>query len=101
MANGVDTLILGCTHYPLLRGVLHSVTGGEVELISSAEEVAKDVYKVLVDTGLLRRARELGTRRFIVSGDPDHFRAVGSRFLPGITSVERMPWPVPQALVNP
>lgn len=88
MSQGVDTVILGCTHYPLLRGVLHSVTKGEVELISSAEEVAKDVYVRLREMGLLRRARATGERRFIVSGDAEHFREVGSRFLPQLDSVE-------------
>lgn len=92
IAARVDTMILGCTHYPLLTGVLHSVTKGGVELISSADEVAKDVYSKLVETGLLRRKREVGTRRFIVSGDPEHFRSVGSRFLAGLDAVENRPW---------
>lgn len=89
---GVDTLVLGCTHYPLLRGVLHSVTKGAVELISSAEEVAKDVYATLVAKNLLRREREVGSRIFIVSGDSEQFRRVGSRFLPGLQQVESKPW---------
>jgi glutamate racemase len=93
VGKGVDTLVLGCTHYPMLKGVLYSVTGGEVELISSADEVAKDTYATLVERGLLRRVRELGTCRFIVSGDAGHFRRVGSRFLPGIRAVEQRPWP--------
>jgi glutamate racemase len=92
LASGVDTLILGCTHYPLLKGVLHSLTNGEIELISSADEVAKDVYARLVEYGLLRRAREVGTRRFLVSGDADRFKVVGSRFLAGLGSVESVPW---------
>jgi len=86
--KGVDTMILGCTHYPLLTGVLHSVTNGQVELISSADEVAKDVYAKLVELGLLRRAREIGSRRFLVSGDATQFRLVGSRFLPALDKVE-------------
>lgn len=92
LSSGVDTLILGCTHYPLLRGVLHSVTKGQLELVSSAEEIAKDVYAELVEGGLLRRVRELGARRFIVSGDPDTFRSVGSRFLAGLDRVESRRW---------
>ncbi|MGH2733104.1 MAG: glutamate racemase [Actinomycetota bacterium] len=90
LAAGVDTLILGCTHYPLLRGVLHWVTKGEVELISSAEAVARDVYARLVDQKLLRRVKELGRREFLVSGDPEQFRRVGSRFFPGLERVERV-----------
>lgn len=88
----VDSVILGCTHYPLLKGVLHWVTKGQVFLISSAEEVAKDVYAKLVEGSLLRRVKEVGSRRFIVSGDAAHFRKVGSRFLPGIEAVESHPW---------
>lgn len=92
LSAGVDTLILGCTHYPLLKGVLHWVTKGDVELISSAEAVARDVYARLVAENLLRRVKELGTRRFAVSGDPEQFRAVGSRFLPELNQVEAVPW---------
>jgi glutamate racemase len=88
----VDTLILGCTHYPLLKGVLHWVTKGDVELVSSAEAVALDVYARLVSASLLRRVAEIGTRRFMVSGDPGQFRAVGSRFLPELWEVEAVPW---------
>lgn len=97
--KGVDTLVLGCTHYPMLKGVLYSVTGGEVELISSADEVAKDTYATLVAQGLLRRVRELGGSRFIVSGDAGHFRRVGSRFLPGIREVEQRSWSVGEPAV--
>jgi glutamate racemase len=93
LGAGVDTLILGCTHYPLLKGVLHWVTKGDVELISSAESVARDVYARLVSDGSIRRVMELGTRRFMVSGDPEQFRAVGSRFLPELHVVEAVPWP--------
>ena len=56
-AAGVDTVVLGCTHYPLLTGVIAHVLGDEVTLVSSAEETAKDVYRVLVDSGLTRSAR--------------------------------------------
>lgn len=92
MEAGVDTLILGCTHYPLLKGVLHWVTKGEVVLISSADEVAKDVYASLVETRLLRRSGKVGERRYEVSGDPNHFLEVASLFMPGITEVGYRPW---------
>ena len=52
--SGVDTLVLGCTHYPLLTAVISYVMGDDVTLVSSAEETAKDVYRVLADTDLLR-----------------------------------------------
>ena len=52
--SGVDTLVLGCTHYPLLTGVISYVMGDDVTLVSSAEETAKDVYRVLADADALR-----------------------------------------------
>ncbi len=54
VAAGVDTLVLGCTHYPLLTGVISYVMGEGVTLVSSAEETAKDVYRTLVAHGLER-----------------------------------------------
>jgi glutamate racemase len=75
----VDTLILGCTHYPLLAGLLHVVMGPEVELVSSAEETAKDVYAELVRGRMLSDAPP--RHEFISSGDPEQFRALGARFL--------------------
>lgn len=93
LAARVDTLILGCTHYPLLLGVLHSVTNGQVELISSADEVAKDLHKRLVELDLIRRVQDLGTRRFIVSGEPEKFKTVGSLFLTGLNWVETVSLP--------
>ena len=77
----IDTLILGCTHYPLLMGALHFVMGAEVLLVSSAEETAKDVYEVLSRTGLLNHGDGPPHHRFESSGDPEVFAALGSRFL--------------------
>lgn len=88
MSQEVDTLILGCTHYPMLKGVLHRVTRGEAVLISSADEVAKDVYERLVEAGLLRRDSQMGATRYLTSGDPGHFRRVGARFITALESVE-------------
>jgi glutamate racemase len=68
-AADVDTLVLGCTHYPLLTGLLAVVMGDSVTLVSSAEETAKDVYRVLTEADLLRPDG---------SPDPQHtFRATG------------------------
>ena len=78
---GVDTLILGCTHYPLLSGLLQVVMGPKVVLISSAEEVAKDVYAGLVGGGLLREDEEPPRHEFLCSGDPSSFRSLTARFL--------------------
>ena len=77
---GVDTLVLGCTHYPLLTGVISLVMGDGVTLVSSAEECAKDVYKMLVDTGLMRAGGE-PTYDFLTTGTPADFETIGQRFL--------------------
>ena len=78
----VDTLVLGCTHYPLLTGVLAYVMGDDVTLVSSAEETAKDVYRMLVAGDLLHSEGEGSpTYEFLVTGDPDAFEDHGRRFL--------------------
>jgi glutamate racemase len=89
---GVDTVVLGCTHYPLLTGVIAHVLGDDVTLVSSAEETAKDVYRVLVDTGLTRSAQlPPPVHRFLATGDRQPFAAVGRRFLgPDIGVVEAL-----------
>ena len=80
---GVDTLILGCTHYPLLTGVISYVMGDGVTLVSSAEECAKDVYRMLSDTGLMCEPAEDSepTYRFVTTGSPAEFETIGRRFL--------------------
>jgi glutamate racemase len=78
---GVDTLILGCTHYPLLSGLLQVVMGPDVVLISSAEEVAKDVYAALTEGDLVRDGDGRPAHEFLCSGDPDSFRGLTARFL--------------------
>jgi glutamate racemase len=87
---GVDTLVLGCTHYPLLTGVISYVMGEDVTLVSSAEETAKDVYGTLVRHDLLRDARlPEPVHQFMATGDPEHFQRLGRRFLgPEIGRVE-------------
>lgn len=77
----VDTLVLGCTHYPLLTGVISYVMGNDVTLVSSAEETAKDLYRVLVEKDLLRTNSESPERQFIASGDPEKFAQLARRFL--------------------
>ena len=77
----VDTLILGCTHYPLLAGLLQMELGPEVVLVSSAEETAKDTYATLVDEGLLRTETSPPAHRFLCTGDPDAFGPVADVFL--------------------
>lgn len=79
--KGVDTLVLGCTHYPLLSGVLQLVMGDKVTLVSSAEETAKDVYRILSETDMLATHNNEPMRSFESTGDPHIFSTLASRFL--------------------
>ncbi len=79
-AAGVDTLILGCTHYPLLTGVISLVMGDGVTLVSSAEECAKDVYRMLTATDLMRSSGD-PAYNFLTTGSPEEFERIGRRFL--------------------
>lgn len=90
---GIDTLVLGCTHYPLLTGVISYVMGDNVTLVSSADETAKDAYARLVGEGLERPPHLPEPRhRFLTTGDPDAFMQIGGRFLgPEIRFVEELP----------
>lgn len=80
-AAGVDVLVLGCTHYPLLKPLLGRVLGASVRLIDSAEETAAAVQRELEAHGLLADGSTPATHRFVVSDDESHFRRVGARFL--------------------
>ena len=86
----VDTLVLGCTHYPLLTGVISYVMGEGVTLVSSAEETAKDLYRILVENELLRtKTATPATHRFLATGDAKAFETLARRFLgPEVTHVE-------------
>ena len=91
-AAGVDTLVLGCTHYPLLTGAISYVMGENVTLVSSAEETAKDVYRTLVAHNLLRTETSAPTHRFQATGNADAFGKLARRFLgPEVVSVESVP----------
>ena len=88
---GVDTLILGCTHYPLLTGVLSLVMGEDVTLISSAEETAKDVYRSLVREGIQAPDTAEAAREFMATGSAAEFEVLARRFLgPEVASVTRV-----------
>jgi glutamate racemase len=86
----VDTLVLGCTHYPLLTGLLSVVMGESVTLVSSAEETAKDVYRVLLGAGLLRSDEAPPPRHvFRATGPAEPFRVLSQRFLgPNVVEME-------------
>ncbi|MBW3602135.1 MAG: glutamate racemase [Actinobacteria bacterium] len=88
VAAEVDTLILGCTHYPLLTGVLSYVMGPDVVLVSSAEETARRVFARLVDERMLAR-RAAAPHRFVASGDGAAFARLAARFLgPRLSEVD-------------
>lgn len=90
-AKGVDTLVLGCTHYPLLTGALSYVMGDSVTLVSSAEETAKDVYHTLSQHNLLRTEPSKPTLRFQATGDAESFAKLAKRFLgPEVQTVEKI-----------
>jgi glutamate racemase len=86
----IDTLVLGCTHYPLLTGIISYVMGNGVSLVSSAEETAKDLYRVLVENDLLRGSSEKpSTHKFLATGDAQAFESLARRFLgPEVGSVQ-------------
>jgi glutamate racemase len=88
-AAGVDTVILGCTHYPMLEGVIGYVMGEDVTLIDSASETAMDVYRTLVRDSLVRRSPERPIHRFTATGETAKFEALAQRFLgPVVGAVE-------------
>lgn len=90
-AAGVDTLVLGCTHYPLLSGVIQLAMGDHVTLVSSAEETAKDVIKELSNKGMLAEGNSEPTKSFESTGDPRQFAQLAARFLgPHVTHVEKL-----------
>ncbi|GAA1283666.1 glutamate racemase [Saccharothrix xinjiangensis] len=77
---GVDTVVLGCTHYPLLTGVVQLVMGDDVTLVSSAEETVKDVVRVLTERDLFRTGAP--DQVFSCTGDVGAFAKLARRFLP-------------------
>lgn len=80
---GVDTLVLGCTHYPLLKKVIAEVMGPDVTLVDSAEETARTVAGILQDKKMLRPPAEDGNHHYYVTDVPAGFIRVGNRFLGG------------------
>jgi glutamate racemase len=85
----VDTLVLGCTHYPLLKGIIAGVLGNGVTLIDSAEETARETAAVLRDECLSAATNADPRHRFVASDDPLMFLQLGQRFLgDAIESVE-------------
>jgi glutamate racemase len=78
---GIDTLVLGCTHYPLLKKTIQDVIGDDVTLIDSATETAREVKELLARRNLLNGKEEKPQRKFYVSDVPEKFAPVAERFL--------------------
>jgi glutamate racemase len=81
--EGIDTLVLGCTHYPILKGTIAAAMGANVQLVDSAEETARTVTEILRREALLRPASETGNHHYFVTDVPAGFSRVGNRFLGG------------------
>jgi len=81
IAAHIDTLVLGCTHYPLLKDAIQTVMGPTVKLIDSAEETAGDVLRMLKMRGIMNPESRAGASTFFVTDIPHRFAETGSRFL--------------------
>lgn len=87
----VDTLIMGCTHYPLLSGVISYIMGSAVSLVSSADECARQTFAILNRADMLRRGRSQARHRFITTGEPSRFEGLGRRLMGGfVHNVEQI-----------
>lgn len=80
-AKKIDTLVLGCTHYPLLKNVIKKVMGPKVSLIDSAMEVAKEAKELLDASGSLNKSQSSGSHKFFSSDEPSRFIKMGEHFL--------------------
>jgi glutamate racemase len=90
-AKRIDTLILGCTHYPIMKDVIQAAIGAKVMLVDSAREVAKEARIILDAGGLLNRPGRAGKHRFYVSDEPARFVKMAQRFLKRRISCARSP----------
>lgn len=81
--TGIDTLILGCTHYPLLAGVIGYVLGEGVTLVSSSEECARATFATLTDLDVLRGDPRAAQRLFLTTGSAENFAGIGARLMGG------------------
>ncbi|MDA8170097.1 MAG: glutamate racemase [Nitrospiraceae bacterium] len=79
--EGIDTVVLGCTHYPLLKKTIAEVMGGAVALIDSANETAREIKEVLAGQSLLNGAANAPMREFYATDAPERFKLLGGRFL--------------------
>ncbi|HAX61690.1 MAG TPA: glutamate racemase [Elusimicrobia bacterium] len=86
---GCDVIILGCTHYPMIKKIIRQVVGKNIVLIDSAREVSLSVKKILSEKGLSRKAHSRGSLRFYVSDAPDKFSVLSKIFLGKVMSVAK------------
>jgi glutamate racemase len=77
----VDTVILGCTHYPMIRRVFERVFGRGTTLVFSADETAREVAETLARKGVENESARAGATRFLTTGPPEEFQTLGERFL--------------------
>jgi glutamate racemase len=100
---GIDTLVLGCTHYPLMSAAIQFVMGSNVKLVSSAEETAYDVFRMLVKHELLRQSPEPPSYRFEATGDSKtEFTTLARRFLgPEVSAVQLVETGFPTSAEEP
>lgn len=89
--ENIDTLVMGCTHYPLLKKVIGDVVGSEVTLINPAEETAIALKEILYRSGLQNNSKREGKYHYYVSDNPDKFSRVGNNFLDNeISNIEKI-----------
>lgn len=92
----IDTLILGCTHYPFLADIIQEAMGPEVAIISSADQTARDVSTLLYHNNQLAHTKELPVHRFFCSGDPATFQKIAQEWLNNEITVTPVIWQVPR-----
>jgi len=81
LEQGIDSLVLGCTHYPLLSPLLQEVVGDKVQLVDSAITMAEQVERLFAETGMANTRSTSGEHHYFVTDVPQRFQAVGGRFL--------------------
>lgn len=90
LAQGIDTLILGCTHYPFVEPLIRQIIGPDVTIIDPAPAVARQTQRVLAERGLLTRSTRRGRDHLLTTGDPDALRQVGRHLLGQEYEVQRV-----------
>lgn len=88
--KNIDSLILGCTHYPLISKYIQEVVGEDIKLISSAEETAKELFSLLMNNNLLNSEKKICKNHFYTTGDKLLFKKMGEKWLEVDISVDRV-----------